>query len=865
MPTTSLVPTSIISATGWTGATVANLSSSDDTRATDGVAGELISCEITNSPGDFGSQNSIQLHIEARTQGTVQRPKTLLVELLDSGDNVLQSFTTDTLTGTDSTHNSTAFTRTDSSTVIDGYRIRCTVQEGGGMPDTATVEIDRVWATLDYNVAAIQGTTEFTGTGSAATVARHVATMAASGAGSLTTAATLIGTINETTLFSASGSLATTARLVATTAFSGAGSLATTAALAGSITLGASATRFSTNSTGQQFESNSITPQDTTGNLIVALIGMQEASVSDQVTLDSITFGTASRSFGTGTAMTVQVLNSRAAGNAISFVLATLADVSSAGTVQIDTAVNLDSIIIDVFELKNVDGTTPVPEATSLVDNTTDGGSISLTTDSTNAWIIGGAAMRATATSSSVSDGTQLNEGATGTSEFTDVRFVTGYKEVASPGSASLGFTWNTSVENVLAIIEVKPGAFSSAIQRTTTLSASGSMSTAARLVATTAATGSGDISTVARLSAATALDGSGTLSTTARHVATTQASGAGSLATVATLTVQGTTAAAGVGTMSTAARLIGTAAHSGTGSVTSAAVFSAAAVHSGTATLTTAASLQATTAFAGVGSLTTVASGAINGTTDFSATGAMSSAARLMAAATFTSSGTASTAARLVAAATYTSAGSISTVARLMALAAFNGSADLASAAQFAANTTSTGAGSLASVARLVAVTAFDGVGSLDTAAILSGGLLSRSSVFSGVGALSGSARFIAVSAFAGAGDASTTARFPVAVAFSASGDLSTLARLSGASVFGGAGSLSSLALFRSTTAYTGVGSLSTAGVVSGGVVLPVPDVRTASPALETRIVTPDLDARSATPAAQSRSVSVPAIGRAA
>ncbi|HEX9660264.1 MAG TPA: hypothetical protein VGA18_08180, partial [Rhodothermales bacterium] len=153
MATQQLDVSSIISATGWTGATVGNLSTSNDARATGGTAGEIISSELDDVPGDFDSQNTIQLHVEARTQGSVSRAKQLTIELLDSGDNVLQTFSAGNLTGTDDTYNSTAFTRSDSQTTIDGYRIRATVTESGGMADSATVEIDRLWTTLDYDIA----------------------------------------------------------------------------------------------------------------------------------------------------------------------------------------------------------------------------------------------------------------------------------------------------------------------------------------------------------------------------------------------------------------------------------------------------------------------------------------------------------------------------------------------------------------------------------------------------------------------------------------------------------------------------------------------------------------------------------------
>lgn len=155
MATTELEVTGVLSSTGWTGATVANLSTDNDVRATDGVAGEVISTDITDAPGDFTGQNSVTLHVSGRRQGTVVRDKTILVELLNSSDTVLESFTTAVLGASDAQYDSSALTRSDSQATIDGYRLRCTVQEGGGMPDSATVEIDHMWVTLEYSTASV--------------------------------------------------------------------------------------------------------------------------------------------------------------------------------------------------------------------------------------------------------------------------------------------------------------------------------------------------------------------------------------------------------------------------------------------------------------------------------------------------------------------------------------------------------------------------------------------------------------------------------------------------------------------------------------------------------------------------------------
>jgi len=152
MSTAELEVTSVIVATGWTGATVANLDTSDDSRATNGEAGESINCEIDDVPGDFGSMNDVTLHAEARNQGTISREQRITVELLDSGDLTLETFGPTAITATDVVYNSSAFTRSDNAAAINGWRLRVTITEGGGMAVDETVEIDHMWVTLDYNI-----------------------------------------------------------------------------------------------------------------------------------------------------------------------------------------------------------------------------------------------------------------------------------------------------------------------------------------------------------------------------------------------------------------------------------------------------------------------------------------------------------------------------------------------------------------------------------------------------------------------------------------------------------------------------------------------------------------------------------------
>lgn len=154
---------STVSATGWTGA--GNVASSDDVRATDGVAGEILDINLADAPGDYhdtNSGNTVQLRVEARTVGTNVRTKQITLDLLDSGGSaVLDSggaaitFSTGDLTASDAVYESGLITLPDNYTAanVDGWRLRATVTEGGGMPDSATVEIDEMSVNLDYDLA----------------------------------------------------------------------------------------------------------------------------------------------------------------------------------------------------------------------------------------------------------------------------------------------------------------------------------------------------------------------------------------------------------------------------------------------------------------------------------------------------------------------------------------------------------------------------------------------------------------------------------------------------------------------------------------------------------------------------------------
>lgn len=147
--------TTVLTSVGWIGATVANLSTSNDVRATDGDKNEIITAEVTDTPGDFDTSNDVTFSIEWRTDALgASRVKSFLVELVDATEvTVFASFTTPTSSGhtTDRTDTSTAQTISRTAAELDGARFRITSLEGGGMADGIKTEIDRVWAVVDYN------------------------------------------------------------------------------------------------------------------------------------------------------------------------------------------------------------------------------------------------------------------------------------------------------------------------------------------------------------------------------------------------------------------------------------------------------------------------------------------------------------------------------------------------------------------------------------------------------------------------------------------------------------------------------------------------------------------------------------------
>lgn len=160
MATTTLTISGVTSATGWANATPTVLNTSDDSRATGGTAAELILAALADAPADFVAVNGdITLTVEARAVGSVSRAKSILLELLDASNTVLGSGSTSSLTSSDATYTVVIAGRTDGKSSVDGWQLRATVQEGGGMADTATVEIDQLAVSVVYSTTTPQNVT----------------------------------------------------------------------------------------------------------------------------------------------------------------------------------------------------------------------------------------------------------------------------------------------------------------------------------------------------------------------------------------------------------------------------------------------------------------------------------------------------------------------------------------------------------------------------------------------------------------------------------------------------------------------------------------------------------------------------------
>jgi len=167
MLTTQLSQTSLASSVGtWNPAlTHTSLAAIDGVVSGTNAAGNNALIEITDAPADYGNSVSVILSAHWHTNGNASRAKNLLLELLQGGV-VIASYATPSLTGNVAyqTNSSDPITLSATKGQVDAWQLRVTMQEGGGMADTVSVEIDRAWVSLNYNAAAESFPLSFSGT-----------------------------------------------------------------------------------------------------------------------------------------------------------------------------------------------------------------------------------------------------------------------------------------------------------------------------------------------------------------------------------------------------------------------------------------------------------------------------------------------------------------------------------------------------------------------------------------------------------------------------------------------------------------------------------------------------------------------------
>lgn len=186
MPTVALVPNAAaVSNTGWTNATAANLSTVDTTYGTCTAAGSVYVIPITDAPADYGTSPTVVLRTTWKLSGTASRTKNLLIELIsdEATPTVYASYATPAVTSqaSDTLHSSGAIAVTITKAQLTAARLRVTMQEGGGMADTVTVQQNRVAVDLTYTALSNDrsGTALVSGKGNVTATGNKVAPPAA--------------------------------------------------------------------------------------------------------------------------------------------------------------------------------------------------------------------------------------------------------------------------------------------------------------------------------------------------------------------------------------------------------------------------------------------------------------------------------------------------------------------------------------------------------------------------------------------------------------------------------------------------------------------------------------------------------------
>ena len=130
----------------------------DDTGSTNyDTAGSWLIAHLENKSLGTVDCTAVTLGIRGYYTGTTSRDQYFIVELLDETNTLVTNatYTTTALpAGSWGTFESTSITISLSGVDLDGYRLRITSSEGGGMSGTMNGFIDAAWATITYTTAS---------------------------------------------------------------------------------------------------------------------------------------------------------------------------------------------------------------------------------------------------------------------------------------------------------------------------------------------------------------------------------------------------------------------------------------------------------------------------------------------------------------------------------------------------------------------------------------------------------------------------------------------------------------------------------------------------------------------------------------
>ena len=140
----------VITSTDWTNPTNA-LGVSDANSATSIVVGSPLVLTMGDL-GDVGVTTNVEYGVSWTATTAGGRDQTLLVELVDATEaTVYSSFSTTTRNTTTLATFNTSFAPAHDQSTVNGYRLRMTPQEGGGMGGALEHFIEYVYATITYN------------------------------------------------------------------------------------------------------------------------------------------------------------------------------------------------------------------------------------------------------------------------------------------------------------------------------------------------------------------------------------------------------------------------------------------------------------------------------------------------------------------------------------------------------------------------------------------------------------------------------------------------------------------------------------------------------------------------------------------